>query len=67
MPFFFSGTSSPTSGFFPTGTTSPNAFMGFHQDPRDTHAMYAAFGSSMTMAQPGSGKQTHGQGSIKRK
>ena len=48
MPSYFTVPSSPTFAFFPTGTTSPNAFGSFHQNPRDTHAMYAAFTSSVT-------------------
>ncbi|KAK1234760.1 hypothetical protein PQX77_002033 [Marasmius sp. AFHP31] len=40
--YTFNPPSTPTYGFFPTGITSPNAFSGFHQSPRDTHAMYAA-------------------------
>ncbi|KAF8079111.1 hypothetical protein FPV67DRAFT_1663764 [Lyophyllum atratum] len=42
---------SPTYGFFPTGTTSPNAFASLHQSPRDSHAMYAAFGASSSNSQ----------------
>lgn len=43
--------SSPTYGFFPSGATSPGAFNSFHQSPRDTHNMYAAFSSSTTTQQ----------------
>ncbi|KAF9469606.1 hypothetical protein BDZ94DRAFT_1242820 [Collybia nuda] len=49
--------SSPTYGFFPTGATSPNAFASFHQSPRDTHAMYAAFASSTSNSQQQHGGQ----------
>ncbi|RDB28436.1 hypothetical protein Hypma_016043 [Hypsizygus marmoreus] len=42
---------SPTYGFFPTGTTSPNAFASFHQSPRDSHAMYAAFAATASSSQ----------------
>ncbi|KAG6851398.1 hypothetical protein H0H93_005796 [Arthromyces matolae] len=48
--------SSPTYGFFPSGTTSPHAFASFHQSPRDTHNMYAAaFASSASSTQPQNG------------
>ncbi|KAF5312187.1 hypothetical protein D9619_002744 [Psilocybe cf. subviscida] len=43
MPSYSSPPPSPMSGFFPTGTTSPNAFSGFHQNPRDSHNVYSAF------------------------
>lgn len=38
--------SSPMASFFPTGPASPHAFAGFHQSPRDGHAMYAALAPS---------------------
>ncbi|KAI0714852.1 hypothetical protein C8Q76DRAFT_795673 [Earliella scabrosa] len=38
--------SSPIASFFPTGPASPHAFASFQQDPRTTHSMYAALGSS---------------------
>ncbi|KAL1726689.1 hypothetical protein EV714DRAFT_218830, partial [Schizophyllum commune] len=37
----------PSSGLFPSGPTSPNAFTFFHQSPRETHEMYAALSSPM--------------------
>ncbi|KAI4526954.1 hypothetical protein K525DRAFT_187876 [Schizophyllum commune Loenen D] len=37
--------STPSSGLFPSGPTSPNAFTLFHQSPRETHEMYAALSS----------------------
>lgn len=37
--------SSPIASFFPTGPASPNAFAGFHQNPRDAHNMYASLSS----------------------
>ncbi|PCH34251.1 hypothetical protein WOLCODRAFT_148314 [Wolfiporia cocos MD-104 SS10] len=43
---YASTSSSPVSSFFPTGPASPHAFSSFHQSPRDTHAMFAAFSSS---------------------
>lgn len=49
--YYSSPPSSPMSGFFPTGPSSPHAFSSFHQSPRDTHAMYAAFGSPYTAGQ----------------
>ncbi|KAF9486385.1 hypothetical protein BDN70DRAFT_889342 [Pholiota conissans] len=61
MPSYFSAPSSPTFGFFPTGTTSPNTFAGFHQNPRDAHNMYAAFGASTRSTkgnQPAQGGKT---------
>lgn len=61
MPSYFATPSSPTFGFFPTGNTSPNAFSGFHQNPRETHNMYAAFSSS---GSPQGGNQS-GQGNKK--
>ncbi|KAH9486447.1 hypothetical protein JR316_0000512 [Psilocybe cubensis] len=37
---------SPTSGFFPTGSTSPNTLIGVQgQNPRDMHNMYSLFAS----------------------
>ncbi|TFK82636.1 hypothetical protein K466DRAFT_294874 [Polyporus arcularius HHB13444] len=38
--------SSPIGSFFPTGPASPHAFSSFQQDPRSTHTMYSALGSS---------------------
>ncbi|KAL1694919.1 hypothetical protein GGG16DRAFT_100262 [Schizophyllum commune] len=40
-------TNTPSSGLFPSGPTSPNAFTLFHQSPRETHEMfpYATQGS----------------------
>ncbi|KDR85520.1 hypothetical protein GALMADRAFT_132212 [Galerina marginata CBS 339.88] len=46
MPSYFAAPSSPTFGLFPTGVTSPNAFSGFHQNPREAHNIVAAFSSS---------------------
>ncbi|KJA28593.1 hypothetical protein HYPSUDRAFT_129277 [Hypholoma sublateritium FD-334 SS-4] len=56
---------SPTFAFFPTGTTSPNTFGGFYQNPRDQHNMYAAFGSS-TRANQGSQPAQGGKSVLKR-
>ncbi|KAI5829272.1 hypothetical protein K523DRAFT_320734 [Schizophyllum commune Tattone D] len=39
-------TNTPSSGLFPSGPTSPNAFTLFHQSPRETHEMYAALSAS---------------------
>ncbi|PPQ69446.1 hypothetical protein CVT25_004839 [Psilocybe cyanescens] len=48
MPSYLSPPPSPTSGFFPTGSTSPNAFIGLQgQNPRDTHNMYSLFASGL--------------------
>ena len=62
--------SSPTFGFFPTGTTSPHAFAQFGQSPRDSHSMYAAFvGASSGKApaqQPRAAPQPQGQSTLKR-
>ncbi|KAF8899267.1 hypothetical protein BD779DRAFT_1487841 [Infundibulicybe gibba] len=59
---------SPTYGFFPTGATSPNAFASFQQSPRDSHAMYASFGASISGQQRQNSTQSssQGQGSLKK-
>ena len=61
---------SPTFGFFPVGTTSPNAFSQFGYSPRDSHSMYATFvgtsSSNATLPQQRAGQQPHNQGSLKR-
>ncbi|KAH9897737.1 hypothetical protein C8Q73DRAFT_787977 [Cubamyces lactineus] len=44
--YYSSPPSSPIASFFPTGPASPHAFSSFQQDPRDTHAMYAALAPS---------------------
>ncbi|KAG0707611.1 hypothetical protein DFH29DRAFT_844717 [Suillus ampliporus] len=38
---------SPTFGFFPTAPSAPHSFSTMHGNPRDSHAMYSALGSSM--------------------
>ncbi|KAF9245674.1 hypothetical protein BU15DRAFT_40808 [Melanogaster broomeanus] len=55
---------SPTFGFFPNAPLAPHAFSGsaLHGDPRDTHAMYAALGSSMGF-QPSSSQSRSSSGS----
>ena len=62
--------SSPTFGFFPMGTTSPNAFPQFGYSPRDSHSMYAAFvggpNSKAALPQQRAAQQPHSQGSLKR-
>lgn len=57
--YYSSSPASPVGGFFPTGPASPHAFAGFHQSPRDGHAMYAALGASYT---PGQGAAASGEG-----
>ena len=51
---------SPTFGFFPTAPSAPHAFSTLHGNPRDSHAMYAALGSSM--GPQSSGSQSHSGG-----
>jgi hypothetical protein len=59
--------SSPTFGFFPAGATSPNAFAGFHQSPRDQHAMYyAALSASAAHSQQHKSQQAQSQGGLKK-
>jgi hypothetical protein len=48
-------------GYMPATPTSPNAFMGFQQSPRDTHAMYASMGSAF--ASSGGGQSSRSKGS----
>ncbi|KAG1773986.1 hypothetical protein EV702DRAFT_73134 [Suillus placidus] len=38
---------SPTFGFFPTAPSAPHAFSTMQGNPRDSHNMYSALGSSM--------------------
>ncbi|EGO31152.1 hypothetical protein SERLADRAFT_376867 [Serpula lacrymans var. lacrymans S7.9] len=49
---------SPTYGFFPSGPASPHAFSSFHQDPRQTHNMYASLGSAMGYQSSGHSSQS---------
>ncbi|KAF8240790.1 hypothetical protein L208DRAFT_1383715 [Tricholoma matsutake] len=64
--YSYSTPSSPTYGFFPTGTTSPNAFVGFHQSPREQHAMYAALTGSAGHSQQRKGQQTQSHCGLKK-
>jgi len=66
MPSFFSPPSSPTFGFFPTGATSPNAFVGFHQNPRDTYTMYSTFSSGTSQGAGSKGSTQGGKSMLKR-
>ncbi|KAN0100218.1 hypothetical protein V8E55_000202 [Tylopilus felleus] len=52
---------SPTFGFFPTAPSAPHVFSTLHGNPRDSHAMYAALGSSMGLQS--SSSQSHNNGS----
>ncbi|KAH0591266.1 hypothetical protein J132_10637 [Termitomyces sp. J132] len=68
MPSYpFTVPPSPSYGFFPSGTTSPNAFASFHQSPRDTHAMYAALASSSSGAQSKRGSSQSQSSSVFKK
>ncbi|KIM88791.1 hypothetical protein PILCRDRAFT_813768 [Piloderma croceum F 1598] len=58
-----SAPSSPSHGFFPVGTTSPNAFASFGQSPRDQHNMFASLGSSHGYSQQNGGGSTSQGGS----
>ncbi|OAX42089.1 hypothetical protein K503DRAFT_767075 [Rhizopogon vinicolor AM-OR11-026] len=53
---------SPTFGFFPTAPSAPHAFSSMHGNPRDSHAMYTALGSSMSF-QSGSHHRQSSDGS----
>jgi hypothetical protein len=66
MSYSYNTPSSPSYGFFPAGATSPNAFAGLHQSPREQHAMYAALSASTGYSQPHNGQQTQSQGGFKK-
>ncbi|KIM47702.1 hypothetical protein M413DRAFT_439372 [Hebeloma cylindrosporum] len=63
---YFSPPSSPTFGFFPTGATSPNAFSGFHQNPRETYTMYSAFAPGTSQGAGNKGPAQGGKSVLKR-
>ncbi|KAJ8515421.1 hypothetical protein ONZ45_g7149 [Pleurotus djamor] len=59
-------TAAPAYGLFPAGQTSPNAFAGFHQSPRDMHNMYASFGASSPQQGGAQAQGQSGMGSLKK-
>ncbi|KAL1669507.1 hypothetical protein GGF50DRAFT_110216 [Schizophyllum commune] len=50
-------TNTPSSGLFPSGPTSPNAFTLFHQSPRETHEIYAALSASTAPSTTSEGRK----------
>ncbi|KAJ7361337.1 hypothetical protein DFH08DRAFT_843810 [Mycena albidolilacea] len=57
----------PAYGLFPTGATSPNAFMSHHQSPRDNHTMYAQFSAPAATAPGAQQPSSSGQGSLSKR
>ena len=70
MSYYTSPPTSPLSGFFPTAPAAPHAFAGFQQDPRATHAVYAALGPGAAhnaRAGQKQQRQAHATGSLRKK
>ncbi|EDR15928.1 uncharacterized protein LACBIDRAFT_301412 [Laccaria bicolor S238N-H82] len=66
MPSYGIAPASPTHGFFPSGSSSPNAFGSFYQNPREAHSMYTAFNPSSSSQKPQGQHYQSGKGGLKR-